>query len=105
MVWGCLSARGTGQLVCIKERMNGAVMWSERQDKKTPPISESTENETQLDLQDNDPKHITRERKERLRQKHFMVLEWPRQSNTFFKNQCDFLDCFDIPSFRVEVQL
>ncbi len=25
MLWGCFSAKGPGRLICVKERMNGAM--------------------------------------------------------------------------------
>ncbi len=66
MLWGCFSAKGPGRLICVKERMNGA-MYREI-------LSEN------LFQHDNDPKHTARATKEWLRKKHFKVLEWPSQS-------------------------
>ncbi len=30
MLWGCFSAKGPGRLICVKERMNGAVRIGQR---------------------------------------------------------------------------
>ena len=80
MLWGCFSAAGTGRLVRIEGKMNGA--------KYREILDENLLQSTQ-DLrlgrrftfqQDNDPKHTAKTTQEWLRDKSLNVLEWPSQS-------------------------
>ncbi len=64
---GLFSAKEPGRLICVKERINGA-MYRE------------ILSENHVFQHDNDPKHTARATKEWLRKKHFKVLEWPSQS-------------------------
>ncbi len=73
MLWGCFSAKGTGQLHRIKGMMDGAMY---RQDQGIE-ASQGIENGFQ---HDNDPKHTAKATKEWLKKKHIKVLEWPSQS-------------------------
>ncbi len=71
MLLGCFSAKGTGQLHCIKGTMDGAMY---RQ-------GQGIENGRGWIFQhDNDPKHMAKATKEWLKKKHIKVLEWPSQS-------------------------
>ncbi len=71
MLWGCFSAKGTGQLHRIKGKMDGAMY---RQD-------QGIENGSWRIFQhDNDPKHTAKATKEWLKKKHIKVLECPSQS-------------------------
>ncbi len=71
MFWGCFSAKGTGQLHCIKWTMVGAMY---RQ-------GQGIENGSWMVIQhDNDPKHMAKATKEWLKKKHIKVLEWPSHS-------------------------
>ncbi|KAK3510621.1 hypothetical protein QTP70_011880 [Hemibagrus guttatus] len=80
MLWGCFSAKGPGRLICVKERMNGA-MYCEILRKNLLPSARALKMKHGWVYQhDNDPKHTTRAMKEWLRKKHFKVLEWPSQS-------------------------
>ncbi|KAK3569719.1 hypothetical protein QTP86_003566 [Hemibagrus guttatus] len=80
MLWGCLSAKGPGRLICVKERMNGA-MYREILSKNLLPSASALKMKCGWVFQhDNDPKHTARATKEWLRKKHFKVLEWPSQS-------------------------
>ncbi len=80
MLWGCFSAKGPGRLICVKERMNGA-MYREILSKNLLPSARALKMKRGWVFQhDNDPKHTTRATKEWLRKKHFKVLEWPSQS-------------------------
>ncbi len=80
MLWGCFSAKGPGRLICVKERMNGA-MYREILSENLLPSARALKMKRGWVFQhDNDPKHTTRATKEWLRKKHFKVLEWPSQS-------------------------
>ncbi len=80
MLWGSFSAKGPGRLICVKERMNGA-MYREILSENLLPSARALKMKRGWVFQhDNDPKHTTRAMKEWLRKKHFKVLEWPSQS-------------------------
>ncbi len=80
MLWGCFSAKGPGRLICVKERMNGA-MYREILSENLLPSARALKMKRGWVFQhDNDPKHTARVTKEWLREKHFKVLEWPSQS-------------------------
>ncbi len=80
MLWGCFSAKGPGRLICVKERMNGA-MYREILSENLLPSARALKMKRGWAFQhDNDPKHTARATKEWLRKKHFKVLEWPNQS-------------------------
>ncbi len=80
MLWGCFSAKGPGRLICVKERMNGA-MYREILSENLVPSARALKMKRGWVFQhDNDPKHTARATKEWLRKKHFKVLEWPSQS-------------------------
>ncbi len=72
MLWGCFYAKGPGRLICVKERMNGAM--------HHPSARALKMKRGWVFQHDNDPKHTARATKEWLRKKHFKVLEWPSQS-------------------------
>ena len=80
MLWGCFSAAGTGKLVRVEGRMDGA---------KYRDILEQNLFQSACDLrlgrrftfqQDNDPKHTAKATLEWFKGKHLNVLEWPSQS-------------------------
>ncbi|KAJ7345776.1 hypothetical protein JRQ81_001726 [Phrynocephalus forsythii] len=80
MLWGCFSSAGTGKLVRIDGKMDGA---------KYRAILEENLLESAKDLrlgrrftfqQDNDPKDKARATMEWFKTKHIHVLEWPSQS-------------------------
>ena len=80
ILWGCFSAAGTGRLVRIGRKMNGA-KYREILDEN---LLQSTQ-DLRLGLrftfqQDNDPKHTAKTLQEWLRDKSLNVLEWPSQS-------------------------
>ncbi len=80
MLWGCFSAKEPGRLICVKERMNGA-MYREILSENLLPSARALKMKRGWVFQhDNDPKHTARATKEWLRKKHFKVLEWPSQS-------------------------
>jgi hypothetical protein len=72
MRWGCFSAAGTGRLVRIERKMNGA--------KYREILYENLLQSAQDLQQDNDPKHILQTTQEWLLDKSLNVLEWPSQS-------------------------
>ncbi len=80
MLWGCFSAKGTGQLHRIKGTMDEA-MYRQGQGIEA---SQSIENGLWMVFQhDNDPKHMAKATEEWLKKKHIKVLEWPSQSPDF----------------------
>uniref|UniRef100_A0A8C7JLI9 Transposase Tc1-like domain-containing protein n=1 Tax=Oncorhynchus kisutch TaxID=8019 RepID=A0A8C7JLI9_ONCKI len=77
MVWACFSSAGTGKMVKIDGKMDGA---------KYRTILEENLMESAKDLrlgrrfvfqQDNDPKHKAKSTMEWFKNKHIQVLEWP----------------------------
>uniref|UniRef100_A0A4W5Q2Z4 Transposase Tc1-like domain-containing protein n=1 Tax=Hucho hucho TaxID=62062 RepID=A0A4W5Q2Z4_9TELE len=76
MLWGCFSAKGTGQLHCIKGTMDGAMYWQILGEN----LSQGIENRGWVFQHDNNPKHTAKITKEWLKKKHIKVLEWPSQS-------------------------
>ncbi len=80
MLWGCFSAKGPGRLICVKERMNGA-MYREILSENLLLSARALKMKHGWVFQhDNDPKHTARATKEWLRKMHFKVLEWPSQA-------------------------
>ncbi len=79
MLWGCFSAKRPGRLICVKERMNGA-MYREILSENLPSARALKMKRGWVFQHDNDPKHTARATKEWLRKKNFKVLEWPSQS-------------------------
>ncbi len=77
MLWGCFSAKGTGQLHHIKGTMDGA-MYCQGQGIETSQDIEMGRG--WVFQHDNDPKHTAKATKEWLKKKHIEVLEWPRTS-------------------------
>ncbi len=80
MLWGCFSAKGPGRLICVKERMNGAIYHEILSENLLPSARALKMKRGWVFQHDNDPKHTARATKEWLRKKHFKVLEWPSQS-------------------------
>ncbi|KAJ4940522.1 hypothetical protein JOQ06_026820 [Pogonophryne albipinna] len=80
MLWGCFSAKGPGRLICVKERISGAMYREILSDNLLPSARALKMKRGWVFQHDNDPKHTARATKEWLRKKHFKVLEWPRQS-------------------------
>ncbi len=68
MLWGCFSAKGTGQLHRIKGTMT------------LKPARALKMGRGWVLQHDNDPKHTAKATKEWLKKKHIKVLEWPSQS-------------------------
>ncbi len=71
MLWGCFSAKGTGQLHHIKGTIDGAMY---RQ-------GQGIEKGSWMVFQHyNDPKHMAKATKEWPKKEHIKALEWPSQS-------------------------
>ena len=78
ILWGCFSAAGTGRLVRIEGKMNGA--------KYRKILVESCSQDVRLGRrftfqQDNNPKHTAKTTQEWLDDKSLNVLEWSSQSS------------------------
>ncbi|KAJ4939948.1 hypothetical protein JOQ06_029383 [Pogonophryne albipinna] len=71
MLWGCLSAKGPGRLIRVKERMNGAMYREILSDNLLPSARALKMKRGWVFQHDNDPKHTARAMKEWLRKKHF----------------------------------
>ncbi|KAI4900839.1 hypothetical protein NFI96_029988, partial [Prochilodus magdalenae] len=80
MLWGCVSAHGTGRPHCVKERRTGAMYWEILGNNLLPSVRPLKMGRGWVFQHDNDPKHTARITKEWLRKKHIKVPEWPSQS-------------------------
>ncbi len=79
-IWTDSAKKTTNNLICVKERMNGA-MYREILSENLLPSARALKMKRGWVFQhDNDSKHTARATKEWLRKKHFKVLEWPSQS-------------------------
>ena len=79
MLWGCFSAAGTGSLVRIEEKMNGA-KYRETLDENLLQIDQDLRLGRRLTFQqDNDHKHTAKTTQEWLQDKSLNVLEWSSQ--------------------------
>ncbi|KAF4086538.1 hypothetical protein AMELA_G00084580 [Ameiurus melas] len=76
MIWGCFSAKGTGQLHRIKGTMDGAILG----ENLLPSARALKMGRGWVFQHDNDPKRTAKAMKEWLKKKHIKVLEWPSQS-------------------------
>jgi hypothetical protein len=80
MLWAYFSAAGTGRLVRIEGKINGA-KYREILNENLPQSAQDLRLEQSLTFkQDNDPKHTANTLQEWLRDKSLNVLEWPMQS-------------------------
>lgn len=82
MLWGSFYANGTGRLIHIKEKMNGA-MYHEILVKTSflSTLERALKVKSGRIFQhDNDPRHSAWVKKEWPIKKHLRVLEWPSQS-------------------------
>ena len=78
MLWGCFSVAGTGRLVRIEGKMNGA-KYRESLDENLLQHAQDLSLGRRFTLQqDNDPKHTAKTKQEKLQDKSLNVLEWPR---------------------------
>ena len=74
MLWECFTAAGTGRLIRIEGKMNGA---------KYRELLDENMLQRFTFQQDNDPKHTAKRTQEWLQDKSLNVLEWPSQSPDF----------------------
>uniref|UniRef100_A0A4W5NXZ3 Transposase Tc1-like domain-containing protein n=1 Tax=Hucho hucho TaxID=62062 RepID=A0A4W5NXZ3_9TELE len=79
MLWGCFSAKGTGQLHRIKGTMDGAMYRQILGENLLPSARALKMGRGWVFQHDNDPKHTAKATKEWLKKKHIKVLEWPSQ--------------------------
>uniref|UniRef100_A0A8K9WM68 Tc1-like transposase DDE domain-containing protein n=1 Tax=Oncorhynchus mykiss TaxID=8022 RepID=A0A8K9WM68_ONCMY len=78
MLWGCFSVAGTGRLVRIEGKMNGA-KYREILDENLLQSAHDLEQRFTFQ-QDNDPKLTAKTTQQWLRDKSLNVLEWPSLS-------------------------
>ncbi|MBN3279937.1 TCB1 transposase, partial [Polyodon spathula] len=81
MLWGCFSSAGTGYLVTIEGRMDGAKYRKKMQELlSTKKMKDLGLGRRFIFQQVNDPKHPAKATLERLKNKKVNVLEWPSRS-------------------------
>uniref|UniRef100_A0A803KB68 Tc1-like transposase DDE domain-containing protein n=1 Tax=Xenopus tropicalis TaxID=8364 RepID=A0A803KB68_XENTR len=80
LLWGCFSAKGTGQLIRINGKMDGAMYREILNDNLLPSARKLKMGGGWVFQHDNDPKHTAKATKEWLKKKHIKVMEWPSQS-------------------------
>uniref|UniRef100_A0AAZ3P0S6 Tc1-like transposase DDE domain-containing protein n=1 Tax=Oncorhynchus tshawytscha TaxID=74940 RepID=A0AAZ3P0S6_ONCTS len=79
MLWGCFSAAGTGRLVRIEGKMNGAKYRESRDENLLQSTQDLRLGQRFTFQQDHDPKHTAKTMQEWLRDKSLNVIEWPSQ--------------------------
>uniref|UniRef100_A0A803K637 Transposase n=1 Tax=Xenopus tropicalis TaxID=8364 RepID=A0A803K637_XENTR len=80
LLWGCFSAKGTGQLIRINGKMDGAMYREIPNNNLLPSARKLKMGRGWVFQHDNDPKHTAKATKEWLKKKHIKVMEWPSQS-------------------------
>ena len=80
MLWGCFSSAGTGALVRLEGKMDGAKYRKIREENLLPSARKLKLGRKFTFQHDNDPKHTAKAILEWLRNKRLNVLEWPSQS-------------------------
>ena len=80
MLWGCFSSAGTGALVRIEEKMDGAKYRKIREENLLPSARKLRLEQKFTFQHDNDLKHTAKATLEWLKNKKINVLEWPSQS-------------------------
>ena len=80
MLWGCFSAAGTGRLVTIEGKMNGARHREILDENLLRSIQDLRLGRRFTSQQDNDHKHTAKTIHEWFWDKSLNVLEWPGQS-------------------------
>uniref|UniRef100_A0AAY5KS66 Transposase Tc1-like domain-containing protein n=1 Tax=Esox lucius TaxID=8010 RepID=A0AAY5KS66_ESOLU len=79
MLWGCFSAKGTGQLHRIKGMMDGAMYHQILGENLLPSARALKMGRGRVFQHDNDPKHTAKATKQWLKKKPIKVMEWPSQ--------------------------
>uniref|UniRef100_A0AAZ3RIR8 Transposase n=1 Tax=Oncorhynchus tshawytscha TaxID=74940 RepID=A0AAZ3RIR8_ONCTS len=80
MVWACFSSAGTGKMVKIDGKMDGAKYRTILEENLMESAKDLRLGRTFVFQQDNDPKHKAKSTMEWFKNKHIQVLEWPSQS-------------------------
>uniref|UniRef100_A0AAY5KIT2 Transposase Tc1-like domain-containing protein n=1 Tax=Esox lucius TaxID=8010 RepID=A0AAY5KIT2_ESOLU len=80
MLWGCFSAKETGQHPSIKGMMDGATYLQILVENLLPSARALKMSCGWVFQHANDPKHMAKATNEWLKKKHIKVLEWPSQS-------------------------
>ena len=80
MLWGCFSAVGTGKLVRVEGKMDGAKYRDVLEQNLYHSVRDLRLGRRFTFQQDNDPKHTAKATLEWFKGKHVNVLEWPSQS-------------------------
>ena len=80
MLWGCFSSAGTGKLVRIEGKMDGARYRAILEENLMQSAKDLRLGQRFIFQQDNDHKHTARATMEWFRSKHVNVLKWPSQS-------------------------
>ncbi|KAM7388883.1 hypothetical protein PAMP_022892 [Pampus punctatissimus] len=80
MVWACFSSAGTGKMVKIDGKMDGAKYRTILEENLMESARALKMKRGWVFQHDNNPRHTAWVIKEWLHKKHFKVLEWPRQS-------------------------
>ena len=80
MLWGCFSVAGTGRLVRIKGKMNGAKYREILDENLLQSAQDLTLRQRFTIQQDSDPRHTVKTMQEWLRDESLNVLEGPNQS-------------------------
>ena len=80
MLWGCFSSAGTGKLVWVDGKMDGAKYRTSLEENLWESAKNLRLGRRFTFQQDNNPKHTARATMEWFRSKHIHVLEWPSQS-------------------------
>ncbi|KAL7855533.1 hypothetical protein AOLI_G00191370 [Acnodon oligacanthus] len=80
VLWGCFSSAGTGRLVRVDGKMDGAKYRAVLEENLLDSAKDLRLGQRFTFQQDNDPKHKARTTMEWFKTKHIHVLEWPSQS-------------------------
>uniref|UniRef100_A0A669EVF3 Transposase n=1 Tax=Oreochromis niloticus TaxID=8128 RepID=A0A669EVF3_ORENI len=80
MLWVCFSSAGTGKLVRVDGKMDGAKYRANLEENLLESAKDLRLGRRFTFQQDNDPKHKARATMEWFKTKHIHVLEWPSQS-------------------------
>uniref|UniRef100_A0A803JMP8 Transposase Tc1-like domain-containing protein n=1 Tax=Xenopus tropicalis TaxID=8364 RepID=A0A803JMP8_XENTR len=79
LLWGCFSAKGTGQLIRINGKMDGAMYREILNDNLLPSARKLKMGRGWVFQHDNDPKHTAKATKEWLKKKHIKLRVAQRQ--------------------------
>uniref|UniRef100_A0A8C7M569 Tc1-like transposase DDE domain-containing protein n=1 Tax=Oncorhynchus mykiss TaxID=8022 RepID=A0A8C7M569_ONCMY len=80
MLWGCFSAKGPGRLLCVKERMNGAMYREILSENLLPSARALKMKPARFFQQDNAPCHTARSIKVWIEDHQIKTLSWLAQS-------------------------